>query len=157
MMNFSIRTIDSPVGPLTILVNEKGFLKRIDFGYTAAENNPDAADGIVNELNQYFAGKRTVFDVPLQPDGTPFQQSVWKQLLQIPYGKTCSYGDLANALGRPTLTRAVGAANGANPIPIIIPCHRVIGANGSLIGYGGGLHIKARLLELEGVLAPSLL
>jgi len=109
------------------------------------------------QLNEYFHGGRKSFDLPLAPEGTPFQQAVWKELLRIPFGQTRSYGDVAKRLGRPTLTRAVGAANGANPIPIIIPCHRVIGADGSLTGYGGGLEIKSKLLAHEGVLPGILL
>jgi methylated-DNA-[protein]-cysteine S-methyltransferase len=92
------------------------------------------------------------FDLPLQPKGTPFQHQVWRELRSIPYGRTISYGELARRLGRPSAQRAVGAANGRNPLPIVIPCHRVIGSDGTLTGYAGGLGIKRRLLEIEGVL-----
>lgn len=104
------------------------------------------------QLEEYFAGARREFDLPLAPKGTPFQQSVWALLRQIPYGETRSYGQLAAALGNPKASRAVGGANHNNPIAIVVPCHRVIGADGSLTGYAGGLDIKAYLLRLEGVL-----
>jgi methylated-DNA-[protein]-cysteine S-methyltransferase len=101
------------------------------------------------QLREYFAGTRTTFDLPLAPEGTPFQKLVWDQLLEIPYGVTRSYGEVARAIGRPAASRAVGAANGKNPIAIIIPCHRVIGADGTLTGYGGGMPTKQWLLEHE--------
>jgi methylated-DNA-[protein]-cysteine S-methyltransferase len=104
------------------------------------------------QLEEYFALRRRGFDLPLRPHGTPFQLSVWDELRRIPYGETRSYLDLAQALGKPGAVRAVGAANGANPIGILIPCHRVIGSDGSLTGFGGGLPLKRRLLELEGSL-----
>lgn len=101
------------------------------------------------QLEAYFAGRLKSFDLPLRPEGTEFQRSVWHALQGIPYGETWSYGQLARHIGKPRATRAVGAANGRNPIPVIIPCHRVIGADGSLTGFGGGLPIKKQLLELE--------
>jgi methylated-DNA-[protein]-cysteine S-methyltransferase len=104
------------------------------------------------QLNEYFAGQRTTFDLPLEAMGSVFEHRVWKALRSIPYGTTTSYGDLAKRLGDPSATRAVGSANGKNPIPIIIPCHRVVGANGDLTGFGGGLDRKRWLLEHEGVL-----
>jgi methylated-DNA-[protein]-cysteine S-methyltransferase len=103
----------------------------------------------LRQLAEYFRGERTEFDLPLDPKGTGFQSAVWRALLEIPYGETCSYGDLARAIDRPAAVRAVGAANGSNPIAIIIPCHRVIGASGKLVGYGGGLPMKRMLLDLE--------
>jgi len=103
----------------------------------------------VSELSEYFAGKRNRFDVPLAPNGTKFQQSVWSALSDIPYGKTCSYGEVAKKLGNPKAARAIGMANNRNPIPIIIPCHRVLGSNGNLTGYAGGLENKSYLLNLE--------
>jgi len=109
----------------------------------------------VQQLNEYFAHQREAFSVPLRPSGTPFQLRVWKALEEIPYGHTRSYLDLARALGVPAAVRAVGAANGRNPLPIFLPCHRVIGTNGSLTGYGGGLEVKRALLRLEGVLLPG--
>jgi methylated-DNA-[protein]-cysteine S-methyltransferase len=104
-----------------------------------------------DQLDEYFAGRRRRFDLRLAPAGTGFRLAVWRQLTRIPYGRTTSYGELAAAIGRPRAVRAVGAANGANPISIIVPCHRVIGRDGSLTGYGGGLAAKRALLALEGV------
>lgn len=103
----------------------------------------------IEQLKAYFAGRLTEFNLPLAPAGTPFQQSVWRALLDIPYGETTTYGAIAKRIGKPSAIRAVGAANGANPIPIIIPCHRVIGSNGRLTGFGGGLPIKEQLLKME--------
>lgn len=101
------------------------------------------------QLSEFLAGKRSDFDVPLRPSGTDFQLQSWAALLRIPYGQTLSYAEQAAVIGRPTAVRAVGAANGRNPIPVIIPCHRVVGSTGSLTGYGGGVSLKARLLDLE--------
>ena len=101
------------------------------------------------QLTAYFAGKLKRFEIPLEPAGTPFQQRVWTELQRIPYGKTISYGELANRIGNSKASRAVGLANGSNPISIVIPCHRVIGSNGKLVGYGGGLDTKRRLLDFE--------
>lgn len=101
------------------------------------------------QIQEYFAGQRKDFTIPLAPNGTPFMQSVWKALLEIPYGETRSYKDIAERIENPKAVRAVGLANNRNPLPVVIPCHRVIGANGKLIGYGGGLDIKILLLELE--------
>ena len=103
----------------------------------------------MRQLKAYFAGELENFDLPLSPQGTPFQQRVWGELQKIPYGDTISYGELARRIGNPKASRAVGLANGSNPISIVIPCHRVIGANGKLTGYGGGLPIKEKLLALE--------
>ncbi|WP_418236061.1 methylated-DNA--[protein]-cysteine S-methyltransferase [Comamonas serinivorans] len=111
-------------------------------------------DATQAQLAAYFEGRLRAFELPLTPSGTPFQLKVWQALCAIPYGQTCSYGDLADRLDNPKAVRAVGAANGRNPIPIVVPCHRVIGANGSLIGFGGGLPIKRVLLDLEGGNAP---
>ncbi len=137
---------DSPVGPLTIRVNDDGALEEIRFGVWP-DHKPSQA--VLDQLNEYFAGERREFDLPLAPRGTPFQLACWNELQRIAYGSTISYSELARRIARPNSVRAVGAANGANPIPIIIPCHRVIGANGTLTGYGGGLHIKRALLALE--------
>lgn len=109
----------------------------------------------IAQLGAYFAGRLRVFDLPLAPEGTAFQQQVWRALLTIPYSETLSYSGLAQRIDRPAAVRAVGAANGRNPIAIVIPCHRVIGADGSLTGFGGGLPIKRTLLELEGSLPPT--
>jgi methylated-DNA-[protein]-cysteine S-methyltransferase len=103
----------------------------------------------VRQLREYFSGRRTEFELPLAPQGTAFQRGVWRQLQEIPYGETISYGELAKRVGNPKASRAVGAANGQNPIPIVIPCHRVIGSNGKLTGFGGGLPTKEALLALE--------
>lgn len=109
----------------------------------------------IRQLEEYLSGNRQQFDLPLSFYGTEFQVKVWKALLEIPYGKTASYGDIAAAVGNPKACRAVGMANHANPIVIVVPCHRIIGANGSLTGYGGGLEVKRRLLQLEGVLLQN--
>jgi methylated-DNA-[protein]-cysteine S-methyltransferase len=113
------------------------------------EPDDDAFADATAQLDEYFAGERTTFDLPLAPSGTPFQLRVWEQLRTIPYGETRSYADVARGIGSTTGFRAVGLANGRNPISIIVPCHRVIGANGSLTGYGGGLERKRFLLDLE--------
>ena len=137
---------ESPVGPLTIRVNDDGALGEIRFGVWPG-HKPSTL--VIDQLNEYFAGKRREFDLPLAPRGTEFQLACWNELQRIAYGTTISYSELARRIARPNAVRAVGAANGANPIPIVIPCHRVIGANGTLTGYGGGLHIKRALLALE--------
>jgi len=111
--------------------------------------DPEPFQRVLQQLEEYFAGRRQQFDLPLAADGTTFQRMVWRQLVSIPYGDTISYGELACRIGNPRAARAVGLANGANPIPIIVPCHRVIGANGALTGFGGGLSIKQKLLALE--------
>jgi methylated-DNA-[protein]-cysteine S-methyltransferase len=149
------RTIDSPIGPLTlagcgsVLTN----LWMVDQTYeprrTGWSPNPGAFKYAVDQLNAYFAGELTDFDIELDLRGTEFQQHVWKALLTIPYGETRCYGEIAEQIGAPGSARAVGLANGHNPIAIVVPCHRVIGANGSLTGYGGGLDRKRTLLELE--------
>jgi methylated-DNA-[protein]-cysteine S-methyltransferase len=149
--------MDSPVGAL-LLAGDGPALTRIHFqsGRQPLQPAPgwrrDAGPfaGAVRELEEYFAGERRTFTVPLAPRGTPFQLSVWRALRAIPYGETLSYGELARRVGSPAGARAVGLANGANPLPIIVPCHRVIGADGSLTGFGGGLAIKRALLALEG-------
>ena len=110
----------------------------------------------IRQLEAYFRGDLREFDLPLDIQGTDFQKRVWNQLLTIPYGETRSYTQIAQAIGAPNAVRAVGAANGANPIAIVVPCHRVIGAGGKLVGYGGGLPLKKRLLALEGALSESL-
>ena len=142
-----------PYGRLTIAADEAA-ITNIEFGEVPFDcpRRPSAlTNRAANQLQEYFAGKRTSFDLPLNPKGTPFQLAVWEQLRAIPYGTTVSYGDVARSLGKPKAFRAVGMANNSNPIPILIPCHRVIGANGRLVGYGGGLKIKRILLEVEGI------
>lgn len=110
---------------------------------------------VIAQLDEYFAGERRKFDLPLAPQGTPFQLRVWRELRKIPYGRTITYATLAHRAGNDAACRAVGAANGRNPLPIIVPCHRVIGSDGSLTGFGGGIAAKQRLLELEGAWPPA--
>lgn len=146
----------SPVGPLT-LCGDGGALTGISFSdcsHAGSKSSdfrraPEPLREAARQLEAYFAGKLSRFDLPLAPAGTPFQRNVWTVLRKIPYGETASYGEIARLLGKAHAYRAVGAANGRNPIPIVIPCHRVIGSNGSLTGFGGGLAIKRHLLELE--------
>lgn len=154
------KLLASPIGMLKLVASTKGLVAIL------WENDKPRrvrlADGVEEalhpvlvrteiELSEYFAGKRDKFSVPLDMRGTTFQKQVWQALLAIPFGETRTYGDLANRLGNPAATRAVGAANGRNPIAIVVPCHRVIGATGSLTGFAGGLQAKAHLLNLEGV------
>lgn len=144
-------TYHMPLGRLTIGSDGRA-LTALAFGEQALPGEKRATEltnRAANQLQEYFAGKRRSFDVPLAPAGTPFQQRVWKALGDIAYGHTCSYSDIALAIGNPKACRAVGGANNKNPLPILIPCHRVIGANGSLVGYGGGMKIKTYLLDLE--------
>lgn len=149
--------IDTPVGKLMLAGCDDHGLRYIAFqcGKGALAPKPEWKQSaspfraVERQLREYFQGKRTDFDLHLHPKGTPFQQAVWQALLKIPYGQTRSYGDIARAVGRPTAVRAVGLANGRNPLPIVVPCHRVIGADGNLVGYGGGLHVKQALLDRE--------
>jgi methylated-DNA-[protein]-cysteine S-methyltransferase len=145
-------TIESPVGPLTLVGDNFG-LHQLAFGNKDPQPHwkEDAAQLAepIRQLRAYFAGDLEAFDLQLTPAGTPFQLGVWKHLCEIPYGETISYGELARRIGNPKASRAVGLANGSNPIAIIVPCHRVIGSNGKLTGYGGGLPIKEKLLALE--------
>jgi methylated-DNA-[protein]-cysteine S-methyltransferase len=145
----TITVINSPIGPLT-LTERDGALAGLAFGARGACDPPTPLlRRATGQLNEYFAGERRSFDLPLAPSGTEFQLACWQALAEIPYGETRSYGEQARRIGRPDRARAVGAANGANPIAIILPCHRVIGADGSLTGFGGGLETKRRLLDLE--------
>jgi len=151
--------VDSPIGPLTLVADGDALaclymeIHRHAPGFE--EYGPeDPGDSVVlkeaeRQLAEYFAGERTDFELPLAAEGTPFQRRVWAALCDIPYGETISYGELARRIGQPTASRAVGLANGKNPISIVVPCHRVIGSSGKLIGYGGGLDRKQTLLELE--------
>ena len=144
------RTFTSPLGPIC-LTEENGFLTGVGFCAAkaeAAEDSPLLAEA-KRQLDEYFLGLRQNFDLPLNPKGTAFQQKVWQALLQIPYGQTASYKEIACKIGNEKAYRAVGLANHNNPIGIIIPCHRVVGTNGNLTGYAGGLGIKERLLDLE--------
>jgi len=147
-----MHTIDSPVGPLTIVADEQGRLVELSFHerLDAPSRHVTAERAVAAQLAEYFAGKRRSFEIELAPRGTEFQRAVWAELCRIPFGDTISYADLARRIGKPAAVRAVGAANGANPIAVIVPCHRVIGSNGSLTGYGGGIERKQWLLALEG-------
>jgi methylated-DNA-[protein]-cysteine S-methyltransferase len=155
--------IDSPVGKLLLAGDARG-LRLVHFQSgrrahsVAAEWVHERApfEAAITQLTEYFAGQRHTFDLTLAPQGTPFQRAVWDELTRIPYGETVSYGELARGIGKPQASRAVGLANGANPLPIIVPCHRVIGADGSLTGFGGGLDIKRELLALERAHAGQL-
>ena len=153
-------TVESPIGTLTVATDGDSIvgLQFPTHGRMAVPLKRDWTRGdcsVLSEaaaqLDAYFAGHRTSFDLPLRPVGTAFQQAVWAQLCLIPFGETISYGELARRVGNPNASRAVGMANGRNPIAILIPCHRVIGADGSLTGFGGGVDVKRSLLELEGL------
>lgn len=147
---------DSPVGPLTLVALD-GILAGLYMDLqrhrppeaTFGEPDPAPFTGVIRQLDEYFGGQRTEFDLPLNLVGTPFQRTVWAALREIPYGETWSYGELAKRIGRPGAARAVGLANGRNPIGILVPCHRVVGASGDLTGYGGGLERKQHLLDFE--------
>jgi len=148
--------IDSPIGPL-LLTGDGESLQGLHFstGKKARGADPrwrrsdDTFRDVRLQIREYFGGERKTFDVPLAPQGTDFQISVWQALAKIPYGETCAYADIAKGIGNPKAVRAVGSANGNNPIAIIVPCHRVIGSDGNLTGFGGGLDSKRYLLELE--------
>ena len=171
-MSLFTKFVQSPVGTLRLVATDDALIallwtdKRPDHialpaqlsleGATESPNHPILV-ATERQLDEYFAGTRRTFDLPIDLRGTEFQRQCWEQLLAIPFGETRSYQQIANALGNPTATRAVGAANGRNPISIIVPCHRVIGASGSLTGFGGGMDSKSLLLALEGSTTPSLL
>ncbi|HEX4495538.1 MAG TPA: methylated-DNA--[protein]-cysteine S-methyltransferase [Thermoanaerobaculia bacterium] len=176
MTTWYTATLDSPCGPLFCVVDPMGAVVRIEFqngrdgrnarewphfllrlreqGIEVVEDDGTHTAALRGQLAEYFAGQRQDFDLTLAPKGTEFELSVWEQLRRIPFGETRSYGEIAQAIGRPGAARAVGRANGANPIPIVVPCHRVIGSDGSLTGFGGGLEAKSRLLEIEGKRLP---
>jgi AraC family transcriptional regulator of adaptative response/methylated-DNA-[protein]-cysteine methyltransferase len=160
-----VSRIESPLGPLVAAANDDGIclieftgpkrlaaqlasLRRRFRAATASGRNAHI-DRLEKQLTEYFAGRRRRFDLPLVTNGTPFQRRVWRALVRIPYGETRTYGDLAQRLGVPFAHRAVGHANGANPLSIVVPCHRLVGANGALTGYGGGIWRKRKLLDLE--------
>jgi methylated-DNA-[protein]-cysteine S-methyltransferase len=156
--------VETPFGPMQVAVDARGALVEVGLPNRQRKTTArgpltrEARDGLrqVNaQLREYFAGKRREFELRLNARGSRFELVVWERLLAIPYGRTTSYGAIAGELGLRNGARAVGRANGANPIPIIIPCHRVIGMNGTLTGYGGGLPLKRALLEMEGALAPQ--
>jgi methylated-DNA-[protein]-cysteine S-methyltransferase len=165
-------TISTTIGELTLVADENGAITGVEFGAreaaangasdtagdragetaASAATNPEATaalEAAAAQLREYLAGERTDFDLPLRPQGNEFELAVWAELLQIPYGETTSYGEIARRIGHPGAARAVGRANGRNPIAIVVPCHRVIGSDGSLTGYGGGLDLKRALLTLE--------
>jgi methylated-DNA-[protein]-cysteine S-methyltransferase len=157
-MNLSYKFIDSPVGKLKLVASDLGLTavlwendnpRRVPLSDLAKNDNHPVLVEAERQLAEYFAGKRSSFSIPLDMRGTPFQKDVWRALLAIPFGETLSYGQIANKLGKPTASRAVGAANGRNPISIIVPCHRVIGSTGKLTGFAGGLQAKSHLLDLE--------
>lgn len=147
--------VPSPIGSL-LLTTENGALTGLRMGRSVPSSTWQRDDQrfaeVARQLNEYWAGTRTDFDIELEPVGTPFQLKVWKALRKIPYGTTISYAELARRIDSPRAVRAVGGANGANPIAVIVPCHRVIAANGTIGGYGGGLARKQKLLRLEGAL-----
>ena len=159
-MSYRRLTVQSPVGRLILVADDEGLthlmLANNDLGAAGldADDVPERAEDPVlaeaaAQLDQYFAGQRTAFDLPLDPQGTEFELDAWMALARIPYGETISYGEQSRAIGREGAFRAVGSANGRNPIAIILPCHRVVGADGTLVGFGGGLDVKRALLDLE--------
>ncbi len=165
-MTYYTHRMSSPIGDLGLVVDAAGRLVRIAFlsrGETLERHH--ASDELIEDaprtarvegqLAEYFAGDRDAFDLELAPEGTDFQKQVWNDLLDIPAGETRTYSEIARRLGRPGAARAVGRANATNPIPIVVPCHRVVGADGTLTGYAGGLPVKQSLLEIEGVRLPG--
>jgi methylated-DNA-[protein]-cysteine S-methyltransferase len=165
MSAFATTTFSSPVGELTLLASDAG-LRAILWPGEPPADVPELDDAVENEghpvlvaareqLAQYFAGERRTFDLPIDLRGTPFQVKAWRYLATIPYGETRTYGEQARALGDPNRARAAGAANGKNPVSIVLPCHRVIGANGSLTGFGGGLPVKRALLDFEAAVVTT--
>ena len=157
-MSLAFKIIDSPVGKLKLVASDRGLVAilwendkphRVRLSELVANDKHPILLQTERQLSEYFAGKRKSFAVALDMRGTSFQKNVWEALLAIPFGETRSYGQLARQLGNPNATRAVGAANGRNPISIIVPCHRVIGSSGKLTGFAGGLEVKAHLLNLE--------
>ncbi len=154
-------TVSSSIGEM-LLAGDHTSLRHIQFKSRDFIPPPDwqavasLPYPVAEQLDSYFAGQLRSFDLPLNPQGTAFQRKVWAALAEIPYGKAISYSELAHRIGNPRSVRAVGLANGRNPLPIVVPCHRVVGSNGALVGYGGGLPIKKALLALEGALAPQL-
>lgn len=163
-MNLFYKFMDSPVGKLKLVASDKGLVailwendspRRVRLEDLAEDANHPMLAQAAQQLQEYFAGKRKSFSMPLDMRGTRFQKDVWQALQAIPFGETRTYGDLAKQLGNPAATRAVGAANGRNPVSIVVPCHRVIGASGKLTGFAGGLGVKAQLLGLEGGLKAS--
>jgi methylated-DNA-[protein]-cysteine S-methyltransferase len=157
-MSLSYKYMPSPIGDLKLVASETGLVailwandrpRRVPLTGLVEDDHQKILVETERQLNEYFAGKRNEFSIPLDMRGTPFQQDVWRALRAIPFGNTLTYGEIAKQLGRPTASRAVGAANGRNPVAIVVPCHRVIGSTGKLTGFAGGLDAKAHLLNLE--------
>jgi methylated-DNA-[protein]-cysteine S-methyltransferase len=150
--------VPSPVGTLTLVASDEGLVailwendpaRRVPVKYGVEDDRHPVLVEAKRQLAEYFTGRRTRFSLKLDPSGTPFQRKVWQALLTIPFGETRSYGEIARQIGHPTAVRAVGAANGRNPLSIVAPCHRVVGSTGALTGFAGGLDVKARLLAFE--------
>lgn len=163
-MTLACMNMASPVGELTLVADTDGLMAilwpdddpaRVRIDQRVEANDHPILNETARQLAEYFAGQRKAFAIPLHFHGTDFQRHVWAALLTIPFGETRSYADIARAIGRPTATRAVGAANGRNPISIIAPCHRVVGSNGALTGFAGGVETKKFLLDLEGAAMPQ--
>ena len=157
-MSLSCKYFTSPVGKLKLVASDTGLIailwendspRRVRLSELTEDNRQPILRETERQLAEYFAGTRDTFSIPLDMRGTDFQKNVWRALQTIPFGKTLTYGEIANQLGRPTASRAVGAANGRNPLSIVVPCHRVIGASGKLTGFAGGLEVKAHLLTME--------
>jgi methylated-DNA-[protein]-cysteine S-methyltransferase len=157
--------LETPIGPLTLVATDEGLAAvlwendpphRVPVHVEAEDGNHPVLVEAARQLQEYFAGQRTAFALTLDVTGTAFQRSVWEALRTIPFGETRSYGEIATLIGKPDAVRAVGAANGRNPVSIITPCHRVIGSTGKLTGFAGGLEVKARLLALEGIRTAGL-
>ena len=146
--------VDTPVGRLGLVASERGLRRVLWAGEPGAGGDEAVLAAAAAQLREYFDGSRRAFDLPLDLEGTPFQRRAWLALAEIPYGATRSYGEQARLLGMPRAARAVGAANGANPVPIVLPCHRLVGADGSLTGFGGGLDVKRWLLDFEAGARP---
>ena len=141
--------LDTPIGPVKVIVNDRGAVTAVSFFGGGVGETAAAADTVVRQLEEYFENQRRVFEIDLEPEGTDFERKVWDELLKIPFGATDTYGAIARRLGDPQASQAVGLANAKNPIAIVIPCHRVIGADGNLTGYAGGIHRKKWLLAHE--------
>ena len=164
--HYVCKTMDSPIGRLTLVATDEGLAgilwdndppRRVRLNIEAEDKRHPVLVETERQLKEYFAGTRKAFDVKLDIDGTAFQRKVWNALLTIPFGETRSYGQIATQIGNPRAVRAVGAANGRNPVSIIAPCHRVIGSTGKLTGFAGGLDVKAQLLALEGAKSEPLI
>lgn len=173
ILQLQLHRLQTPIGEMLVVTDREGFLRAIDWteyeprmqrllqshygqtGFSLSET--EEAPSVIESIRRYFAGDLdAINDLPVKTEGTPFQREVWQALREIPTGTTISYGQLAERIGRPAAVRAVGLANGSNPVGLVVPCHRVIGANGSMTGYGGGIERKRWLLEHEGHLAASL-